>query len=84
MSLDQPRKGPALLQFVKDNNMTWPQIYDGGYWKAAISVQYVVHAIPCPVLVDGDTEKIIATDTEALGRKLTMALESALATKTKK
>jgi thiol-disulfide isomerase/thioredoxin len=29
VSLDLPRQGPALLQFIHDNNMTWPQIYDG-------------------------------------------------------
>ncbi|MGD0744759.1 MAG: TlpA disulfide reductase family protein [Verrucomicrobiota bacterium] len=84
VSLDQPRQGPALLQFVKDNNMTWPQIYDGRYWKAAIAVQYGVHAIPCPVLVDGDTGKIIASDTGALGQSLESALGTALAGKAKK
>jgi thiol-disulfide isomerase/thioredoxin len=84
VSLDQPMQGPMLLQFIKDNNMTWPQIYDGHYWKAAIAVQYGVHAIPCPVLVDGDTGIIIATDTGALGHKLTATLEAALAQKAKK
>jgi len=84
VSLDQPRQGPALLQFVKDNNMTWPQIYDGQYWKAAIAVEYGVKGIPCPVLVDGDTGKIIATDTGALGDNLETALEAALAAKAKK
>jgi len=84
VSLDRPRQGPALIQFIKDNNMTWPQIYDGRFWKAAIAVQYGVHAIPCPVLVDGDTGVIIATDTDALGHKLTKALDTALAAKAKK
>jgi len=84
VSLDLPRQGPALLQFIRDNNMTWPQIYDGQYWKAAIAVQYGVHAIPCPVLVDGDTGVIIATDTDALGHKLTKVLDAALAAKGKK
>ena len=84
VSLDQPMHGPALLQFIKDNNMTWPQIYDGLYWKAAVAVQYGVHAIPCPVLVDGDTGIILATDTDALGHKLASALESALTAKAKK
>ncbi|MGH7952648.1 MAG: redoxin domain-containing protein, partial [Limisphaerales bacterium] len=40
VSLDRPRQGPALLQFIHDHNMTWPQIYDGGYWKAAIATEY--------------------------------------------
>lgn len=84
VSLDRPQHGPALMQFTKDNNMAWPQIYDGRYWKAEIAVQYGVHAIPCPVLVDGDTGTIIATDRDALGQRLTKALDSALAAKNKK
>ena len=84
VSLYLPREGPMLLQFIKDNNMTWPQIYDGHYWKAAVAVQYGVHGIPCPVLVDGDTGIILATDTDALGHKLASAIESALAAKAKK
>ncbi len=51
------------------------------YWNSAIAVQYGVRAIPCPVLVDGDTGKIIATDTRALGNNLTKALDLALAAK---
>ena len=84
VSLDRPKHGPALLQFVKDNGMTWPQIYDGQYSKAAVAMQYGVHGIPCPVLVDGDTGTIIATDTGALGNKLTRALKPALDAKAKK
>jgi thiol-disulfide isomerase/thioredoxin len=84
VSLDRPRQGPDVLQFVKDHNMTWPQIYDGGYWQAAVAVEYGVHAIPCPVLVDGDTGIIIATDRNALGHHLTEHLEKILAAKNKK
>jgi len=83
VSLDHPKHGPALLEFLKANNMTWPQIYDGRGWKAAVAVQYGVHAIPCPVLVDGNTGTILAADREALGHKLTKALETALAAKKK-
>ncbi len=84
VSLDEPRQGPALLKFIKDNNMTWPQIYDGHFWKAAIAVQYGVHAIPCPVVVDGDSGKIIATGVEALGHKLSLVLDTALKAKPQK
>lgn len=84
VSLDRPRQGPAVVQFTKDNNMVWPQIYDGRYWKAEIAVQYGVHAIPCPVLVDGDTGTILATDRNALGQRLEKAIETALAAKHKK
>lgn len=83
VSLDRPDYGPALLQFVKAHDMTWPQIYDGGYWQAAIAAQYGVHAIPCPVLVDGDTGKVLASGGDAVGRHLTKILEPALAAKAK-
>ncbi len=84
VSLDRPKQGPALLQFVKSSGMTWPQIYDGQYWKAAVAVQYGVHALPCPVLVDGDTGTIIAANASALGSRLTTALQSALDAKPRK
>jgi len=84
VSLDQARQGPALLQFIHDNNMTWPQIYDGRYWKAAVAVKYGVHAIPCPVLVDGDTGLILAEGPDALGKKLSHLLETTLPAKAKK
>jgi thiol-disulfide isomerase/thioredoxin len=83
VSLDRPQHGPELLQFVKANKMTWPQIYDGGYWKARIAGLYGVHAIPCPVLVDGDTGVILAEGAGAVGSRLTRALEPALAAKAK-
>ncbi|HTR41187.1 MAG TPA: TlpA disulfide reductase family protein [Pseudomonadales bacterium] len=83
VSLDEAGNGPDLLQFMKDNGMVWPQIYDGGYWKAAVAVEYGVHAIPCPVVVDGDTGKILAVGVDALGHRLDDVVESALAAKSK-
>src|SRR5436309_2645168 len=84
VSMDKPQQGPALLQFFKANNMSWPQIYDGHGGKTPIAVEYGVHAIPCPVLVDGDTGMILAADRGALGHRLTNALDTALAGKTAK
>ena len=81
VSLDQPGQGPQLLQFMKDNSMVWPQIYDGGYWQAAVATEYGVQAIPCPVVVDGDTGKILAVGVDALGHRLDKVVESALASK---
>ena len=78
--VDHSKQGPALLQFVK----AWRQIYDGKYWKSAIVLKYGVRAIPCPVLVDGDTGVVIATDIGALGHNLTKALKTALDAKQKK
>ena len=84
VSLDRAREGPNLIQFTKDNNMGWPQIYDGLFWKAAVAVKYGVHAIPCPVLVDGDTGIILAEGPDALGHKLSRTVEKVLASKAKK
>src|SRR5262249_47973514 len=38
VSLDHAKHGPELVQFLKDNSMTWPQIYDGGAGKTAVAV----------------------------------------------
>ncbi len=84
VSLDLPQQGPALLQFIHDHNMTWPQIYDGQYWKAAVAKEYGVQAIPCPVLVDGDTGLILAEGPDALGEDLARLLDKTLAAKAKK
>jgi thiol-disulfide isomerase/thioredoxin len=84
VSLDMPRQGPALLQFIKEHDMTWPQIYDGGYWKAAVAVKYGVRSIPCPVLVDGDTGIVLAAGADAVGHDLIKILDPALAAKNKK
>ena len=83
VSLDRPGQGPALLQFIKEHDLTWPQIFDGGYWNAAVAVKYGVHAIPCPVLVDGDTGIILAAGADAVGHRLTRLLGSALSAKDK-
>lgn len=84
VSLDEPGDGPQLLQFMQNNGMTWPQIYDGGGWKAAVAVEYGVHAIPCPVVVDGDSGKILAVGVDAVEHRLDDVVASALATEAKK
>ena len=84
VSLDRPYQGAALLQFIKANHMTWPQIYDGRYSKAAVAVEYGVHAIPCPVVVDGDTGTVLASGADAIGHRLTRVLDKAFADKAKK
>jgi thiol-disulfide isomerase/thioredoxin len=78
VSLDHPKKGAEVVQFAKNNSMTWPQIYDGQYWQTTVAQKYGVRAIPCPVLVDGDTGIIIATDVGALGSRLSKAVETRL------
>src|SRR6266700_658953 len=60
ISLDQANAAAKLAAFTKENNMPWPQVYDGKYWRAALAVQYGVESIPQPILVDGDTGIILA------------------------
>ena len=56
-----------LNSYTKDNNMPWPQVYDGKFWKAALAVQQGVRSIPQPLLVDGDTGIILAEGHDARG-----------------
>lgn len=83
ISLDREGAKARLEAFRKDNNMPWPQIYDGKFWKAALVAQYGVHGIPMPLLVDGDSGIILAEAYEARGPKLAPAIKKALAEKKK-
>jgi peroxiredoxin len=83
ISLDKENAAATVAKFTKDNNMPWPQIYDGKYWKAALAVQYGVHSIPQPLLVDGDTGVILAEGSDARGPRLAAAVKKALAAKKK-
>jgi thiol-disulfide isomerase/thioredoxin len=84
VSLNEAQQKPAILKFIHDHNVTWPQIYDGGYWKAAVALQYGVKGIPCPILVDGDTGVIIAQGDDVVGAKLSEQVKTSLAAKAKK
>lgn len=84
VSLDKPGQRQELLQFMHDHDMPWPQIYDGGYWHAAVATEYGVDAIPCPVVVDGDTGKILAVGADALGDDLDKIVQSWIAAHGKK
>jgi peroxiredoxin len=79
VSLDQANASEMLAKFTKDNNMTWPEVYDGQYWKAAVAKTYSINSIPHAFLVDGDTGKIVAEGAELRGENLAPAIEKALA-----
>jgi peroxiredoxin len=81
VSLDQANAAEKLAQFTQQNEMTWPQIYDGKYWQADLAVKYGIHSIPRALLVDGDTGTILAEGTAARGQHLGPAIEKALSTK---
>jgi thiol-disulfide isomerase/thioredoxin len=79
VSLDQENMAAKLAAFTQANKMSWPEIYDGKYWKAAIAVQYNIQSIPHAFLVDGDTGKVIADGDSIRGNQLAPAIEKALA-----
>jgi thiol-disulfide isomerase/thioredoxin len=56
-----------LTDFTAQENMPWPQYFDGKYWKNDISTKHAINAIPAMFLVDQDG-KIVST--AARGPKL--------------
>ncbi len=84
VSLDKTNQSATLQRFVQEHDMTWPEIYDGGYWEAALAVKYGVRSTPCPVLVDGDTGIVLGSGSQVIGPGLTRLLEPALVAKNKK
>jgi peroxiredoxin len=83
ISLDRENAKDQLAAFTKDNNMPWPQVYDGKFWRTALVVQYGIHSIPMALLVDGDNGIILAEGDEARGPKLAPAIKKALAARKK-
>ena len=57
ISLDQSKA--ALLKFTKENDMTWPQYFDGQGWQNKISMANGIDSIPAMWLVGKDG--IVAT-----------------------
>jgi len=57
ISLDQSKE--AWVKAIKDDNLTWPQMSDLGYWQSAAAKLYSVSSIPHMVLL-GKDGKIIA------------------------
>lgn len=83
ISLDQKDAEDKIRKVAEDQNMPWPQVYDGGYWKAAIAQLYVVNSIPAAYLVDGDTGEVLADNRGLRGEKLSETIEKALEKKQK-
>ncbi|HEV2318916.1 MAG TPA: TlpA disulfide reductase family protein [Verrucomicrobiae bacterium] len=73
VSLDSDRD--KLLSFIKENNMTWQQYFDGQGWSNKLAVKYGIESIPMTFLLDGNG-KIIGKDLR--GEELTDAVASSL------
>jgi thiol-disulfide isomerase/thioredoxin len=68
VSLDQPKEDgglDALKEFVKKNDITWPQYYQGNFWESKFSKSWGVDSIPCVFIVDSDGK---LHSTEARGK----------------
>jgi len=76
VSLDQDRQ--KLLDFTKENGMTWQQFFDGQGWNNKLAVKYGIESIPMTFLLDGNG-KIIGKDLR--GPELTDAVAGAVAGK---
>ena len=57
VSLDQSKeKGglASLKKFVKENEIAWPQYFQGDYWNSKFSKSWGINGIPCVFIVDAD------------------------------
>jgi len=70
ISFDRENMDEKIVEFTEQREMHWPHIYDGKYWDAAIGRMHDVSGIPYVLLVDGDTQKILATAKELRGKGL--------------
>jgi hypothetical protein len=56
ISLDQPEesgKGLTKLKaFVAENEIGWPQYYQGHFWESEFSRSWGIDGIPCVFIVD--------------------------------
>ncbi len=55
ISLDQPEdKGglTALRKYCEDNELTWPQYYQGNFWSSEFSTSWGINSIPAVFVVD--------------------------------
>ena len=84
ISLDQPSSADKVKQVTGENNMTWPQVYDGKFWQAEIAQLYGITSIPAAFLVDGDTGTILAAGNSLRGGALEETWKAALEKKGKK
>ncbi len=50
ISLDSDKA--QFQNFIKDNKMSWPQVYDGRGWRSGIGQLYAVNSIPATYLID--------------------------------
>ncbi len=78
ISFDDTEMAEKLATFTAQNNMPWPQIYEGKGWNTTLGELYDVSGIPFVLLVDGDSGEILGTSTELRGPGLSDFIGAAL------
>jgi thiol-disulfide isomerase/thioredoxin len=78
ISLDRDQDREKLVGFLKEKKMTWPQFFDGKYWKNKLAAKCGIESIPATFLLDGQGT-IIGKDLR--GENLEEAVVKALAKK---
>jgi len=78
INFDNAGMEAKLHDFLNENELPWPQVYEGKGWRTAIGMQHDVNAIPFVLLVDGDTGEIVGTSRELRGPGLTKFIGKAL------
>ena len=81
VSLDSSGQDAAVRSVLRQQKMSWPQIYEGGDWRTRLAVLYAVDSIPAGFLVDGDTGLILAVGGSLRGAALEQSVRKALSTK---
>ncbi len=59
ISFDQDKE--AFEKYIKENEMPWPQYFDGKGWENEVGPTYGIQSIPAMYLIDGEG-KVISTD----------------------
>ncbi len=67
ISFDAQDAADKVTSFAEQQEMPWPQIYEGKQWDTTLGEMYDVSAIPFVLLVDGDTGEIVATTRQLRG-----------------
>jgi peroxiredoxin len=73
ISLDEDRS--ALDSFIKENDMAWPQYFDGKGWDNVLGKKYGIRSIPATFLLNGEG-KIIGKNLR--GEELDAAIAKAV------
>jgi thiol-disulfide isomerase/thioredoxin len=81
ISFDDAEMAKKVTEFTEKREMPWQQIYEGKLWDTTLGNEYDVGGIPFVLLVDGDTNEILATARELRGPGLSDFIGKALAKK---